>query len=535
MTDIPARLEGSVSIWSIAPGEDRSTAPRIFLLVVLPLIILLLRTPSFVPRVVDEDEAIYAVIANQILDGGAAYRDAAENKPPLTYYYYVAVFALFGKGNILAIHLCTVVWVWMTALVLAKWAAEAFDRRAGPLAAALYAVFTTTSYVKILAANSELLGALPLVLGMLFGLRALRRSKGLLFLLSGVFFGLAILFKQQLAFGPLAIAFPLLLSKQRPFSRRILLAGALGAGGLLPIAAVAGFFAWKHAFHDFVYWSFLRNFTYVAAGYATVDFWHRFAVRTGLFLGATAICWVWSYRTLRASREAEQRGRQVIAILLLWVAGALLATMVGGRLYGHYYLMLVPPAVLLASPAAARTWHEAGHGPNRVRATLAIMLLVALPATGFLAASMNAKRVMRYFGESVPDYSHIARFVAAQNPARAPIFVWGFAPTIYLLSGANPASRFSSADYLTGRITGSPASHDPHFDSSQWAVPGSWSMLLADFQKTPPSVIVDTASSNLHDYGKYPISQYPLLEQYVREHYMLAGVVDGVRVYRRGK
>lgn len=535
MTDIPARLEGSVSIWSIAPGEDRSTAPRIFLLVVLPLIILLLRTPSFVPRVVDEDEAIYAVIANQILDGGVAYRDAAENKPPLTYYYYVAVFALFEKGNILAIHLFTAFWVWMTALVLAQWAAEAFDRRAGPLAAALYAVFTTTSYIKILAANSELLGALPLALGMLFGLRALRRAKSRLFIFSGIFFGLALLFKQQLAFAPLAIALPLLFSDRRAFVSRLPSIALLAAGCLIPLGAAAAFFAWKGALWDFAYWSFLRNFTYVAAGYATVDFWQRFGVRTGLFIASTVICWIWGYRSLRNQDSAEPQRREVMFILVIWLAGSLLATMVGGRLYGHYYLMLVLPLVLLASPAATRTWHEMGHGPNRVRAALAIVLLVVLPAVGFLVASTNAKRVMRYFGESIPDYSHIARFVTTQNPAREPIFVWGFAPTIYLLSGANPATRFNTTDYLTGRITGSPASRDPQFDTHRWIVPGSWSMLMEDFRRTPPLVIVDTSPPNLHDYGKYTISRYAPLEQYVQDHYLLVGVADGVRVYRRVK
>ena len=47
---------------------------------------ILTRLPSLLhPRPID-DEAVYAVVANEIVDGGRAYIDAIERKPPLLFW-----------------------------------------------------------------------------------------------------------------------------------------------------------------------------------------------------------------------------------------------------------------------------------------------------------------------------------------------------------------------------------------------------------------------------------------------------------------
>ena len=50
------------------------------------------------------DEAVSAVAANAILDGGLPYLDAIGHRGPLTYYAYSLIFAIWGKNHMIAVH-----------------------------------------------------------------------------------------------------------------------------------------------------------------------------------------------------------------------------------------------------------------------------------------------------------------------------------------------------------------------------------------------------------------------------------------------
>jgi hypothetical protein len=80
---------------------------RRFCLAALGIIFLTIaiRLPSLVhPQPIDS-EAMYSVVANEIVDGGRPYVDAVERKPPLLFWTYAAVFKVAGKFNWKALHL----------------------------------------------------------------------------------------------------------------------------------------------------------------------------------------------------------------------------------------------------------------------------------------------------------------------------------------------------------------------------------------------------------------------------------------------
>jgi hypothetical protein len=63
------------------------------------LLTVAIRLPSLLhPRPIDS-EAMYSVVANEIVDGGQPYADAVERKPPLLFWTYAAVFKIAGKFN----------------------------------------------------------------------------------------------------------------------------------------------------------------------------------------------------------------------------------------------------------------------------------------------------------------------------------------------------------------------------------------------------------------------------------------------------
>ena len=69
-----------------------------------------IRLPSLLhPQPIDS-EAMYSVVANEIVDGGRPYIDAVERKPPLLFWTYAAIFKVAGEFNWKALHFVALVW-----------------------------------------------------------------------------------------------------------------------------------------------------------------------------------------------------------------------------------------------------------------------------------------------------------------------------------------------------------------------------------------------------------------------------------------
>jgi hypothetical protein len=102
------------------------------------------------------------------------------------------------------------------------------------------------------------------------------------------------------------------------------------------------------------------------------------------------------------------------------------------------------------------------------------------------------------------------------------LFVWGWAPGFYYeagLRGVRPASRFvvmaqsGLTRYVSGRQRRTPAAHgrDPG--------PGHWDLLMGDLERNQATYILDTAPAGIYRWDRYPVEDYPTLDQYLAEHY----------------
>jgi 4-amino-4-deoxy-L-arabinose transferase-like glycosyltransferase len=168
-------------------------------LVLIVLIILfgfILRIPYFLHVMQDIDEGCYAGIAAVLMDGGLPYLNAVENKPPAIFYIYKFTFSLFGKYNMLAVHMVTFVCTLCTAIVLSLLAKKIGGMKSALFALLFYLTFTAALYAKMIAANTEIFMALPYSLAVLLFWYAVTKEKGWLYFLSGLVCGLAPLVKQ---------------------------------------------------------------------------------------------------------------------------------------------------------------------------------------------------------------------------------------------------------------------------------------------------------------------------------------------------
>jgi len=483
------------------------------------LLSLLTRAAFVSIPILDLDEATHAVGSWELLRGGLLYRDFADNKPPLLYAYYALCQGLLGRG-LPAVRLATAA-VTLPLTALALCAFFDWDRR-GAAAGALYIVYGAAFYAHDMqSVNAEV----PMLLPGAWALVLLKREdhgRGAAFC-AGLLLGFAFLVKYQIAFW-LAAA-PLALAWLGRWRRAAATAAALAAGFVLPLlAAWACFEAWGGG-PELLDWTLRSNLVYLDNPIPLAEAARRAARSLLPFLAATLPLW-WAWRRSAALFGARFLARFVDA----WLLVSLPAAFLGLRFFPHYFIQLYPPLALGAAPWVSRALASppAPAGRRFLLVTVAIFL-------GFtIANSYLYREAVDVYEETSPRVAEAAAWLHADRCVPNPtLFVWGYAPGLYYLSGVAPASRFvvpqsSLAGYVAGNTasaTGTPASDRVRADH--------WNLLLGDLERRRATYVVDTAPSGLHHWDHFPLASFPPLARLVAEGYEPVATVKGIVIYRR--
>src|SRR5262249_24569234 len=110
---------------------------RRFCLAALGIILLTtaIRLPSLVHSRPIDSEAMYSVVADEIVSGARLYITAVEQKPPLLFWTYAAIFKIAGEFNWKALHFVALVWTLCALAGLYVAGSELFDCSTGLIAA----------------------------------------------------------------------------------------------------------------------------------------------------------------------------------------------------------------------------------------------------------------------------------------------------------------------------------------------------------------------------------------------------------------
>ena len=499
---------------------------------------LLTRWPGMVRSPLSDDEAIYAVIARELLRGATLYRDVTDHKPPALYLLYTAMEWLGGSWAFLVIHAATALVVWGTALSLAAIVGHlrpAANGRAAMWTALAYIAFTTTMMpFDGLAANAELWMLLPTVWAVLLMMG--QREKGGAeapdwhAAAAGVLAGIATLFKYQaivivsvLVLLRLIAFEPIHEPMKKPISDRVRVRMqwngilALCAGVLLPFAVW-----WAHAqlFGDATETAFwLRfNFGYTSAGVATPDVLTRTVMRVAFAIGPAAALYWWGARgTWRLLRQRDA----TTLVMAVWVLTSAGAVALGGRWFGHYFHQLTAPMAVLVGLAIA-------DGVS----TRWLSVTTAVPTIGFWMVAWNTPRVMRAIGDPVPSYTALIETLNGLAQRSATLCVWGNAPLLLEQAQRPLGCRFVSAHFLTGASPATAAQRNAAL-ADQQIVPGMWDRFVQDLDERRPTFIVDLSPGDIAHWGAFPVDRYPALASRLAKSYVPAASVDGAVIYRR--
>lgn len=486
----------------------RQTSHRVWGLAVAAIVIVA-HLPAFFHRLLDGDEAIYASIAALMNLGGKLYAEGGvDNKPPGIFWVYAATFHVAGTYQMTAIHLVGLVVMLATCSLLFIIGRSVYGVRAGLLAVLIYGILTAAGNPRLLASNTEIFMMLPLTASILLMLRRRWLWSGTLLVAAGAF--------RQVAAVDLLLV-PLAIVLMEPRDKRLRASGMVVAGLAGGLVLAAALLALTGSLVGFWDWTIGTLYGYAALNWTPALVLMRswdsvlpFAA-TALVVWVAGVVFAWRWKHVPATAQ----------LIVAWLVVSIPGSLAGGHLSWHYFIQVMAPLALLAAFAI----DNALDGPRRrLVAGLAIAGL-ALPMAGWGAFDLVSDPLTYDFQAPVPAHQAVAAYIRNHTRPDDRVFVWGDWPALYVESDRIMASRFPG--FLRGFARGS-ALPPNNWDTSA----AVWPALQADLTQHPPALIVDTsASANWSDFSMYPMSDYPVLAQFVATAYHLTTTVDGVAIY----
>jgi hypothetical protein len=506
------------------------------------VVVAFLHLPAFRYELISDDEAIYDAMAQVVSRGGVMYRDTVDHKPPGLVFAYASVRRAvehFGGSfsQVLGgVHLLGLVAAVVTCAGLYGVARHVLDKRLWALPPLLYALVSVSNQPPdSLAVNGELLMNAPTVLAVWCALAArVRRGPSAVALnvAAGALCGVAALFKYQAALVGMAFLFLLPSRSANEWLKALVVRGSsLALGLVLPLGLALLYFWEKGALSEAIAWGLEFNRHYLAEGPDAWTALTRFSLQFFGMVVPNLVVYgggLWGLASLVRGGPAGNDGVGGVTgarwMLVVWAAESLFCVSLGRRFFGHYFLQPELPLAILAAAPVASLW---------LRRPRLVIAGVGLPALVFFLVAVLPRYTRKYVYMHDPDYWAVGQAAAARTRPSESIWVWGNVPQIYYTAERMPGVRFTFCNYLTGLSPGTRSEYDPTVDPRRNAVPHAWDDVVSDLESRRPALVIDTAAAGMKSYGKFPIKDFPVLEDYLTAHYRPDGVVDGVVFYRR--
>lgn len=553
----PPKPEGA-SPWSFARVADRALVP--FAVVVVALSIGLVLTFDY-----GRDQAIYALVARELVNGKMPYRDAFDFKPPGIFLVYAIARALFG-GAQYGVRVLEALSMLGTAVGLVRLAkAHLGDAKIGFVAAAVASQvhaqmdFWHTGQPESFGGMLTIAGLVLTSVGLGYGgdgPREKQLSKWVTlaaFVGAGALFGLAGLMKPPLAGGGAIVGVAAALhvwtrrDREAPLKHALLAAarplGAVALGGILPIALVLLWFKSKGALAD------LHDVLFVFTPFYTKLSWEGRSFYPMAWFGITQ--WLVGYSSallagLVTTLIMRPRSSDLwllcttLALVGVHVAGVVMQ----GKFFPYHWGATFPLTALLGAVGITRLYQwAAARGPGALAPVVVGFGVAAMfhaPVPNLESFTERSKRRFALFVSGPMDtaardaLASVADVDAGENRAVAEyvkqntkptdaIFVWGFECVIYDLADRPIASRYIYD--VPQRAT--------------WSKDAMQKKLMPELEATKPAAIIvehrdvfpDVTGDNHDSAGS--LWSFAELRQLLADHYRRDATIGDFDVYFR--
>lgn len=382
-----------------------------------------LRFCTFFPSVINHDESTYLVLGNSLLQGYDYWVDYVDTKPPGIFLLVAGIQAIFGK-SIFLFRLVTAVWLGLTAFLLYRiqlhWG---YGTKAGLASGVIYLIITSLFTFYGISPNTELYFNLFTALALLI---ILEQKGGWQYFLAGLSLGFGFMIKYVVAFD--ALAFGLLITfsafrQKLSFGKYFLKSALLLAGFLLPITAMYLYFHQIGYFEEAWFYGFVVSGRYPK----TLTTWQYTKFVADFLLRYLPVTIFYIFGLTAKRFDGSHRN-----FVALWSICVLVAILLPGNTFGHYFIQLMLPFSLGAGwifsiPNVER--------PKWLRPVL--RPTVGYTILGLLLTTLLYFQTIDYIKK--PDYpKQAAHFLKERLQPDDQIYVGNAAHIIYLLTDRFP-------------------------------------------------------------------------------------------------
>jgi len=453
-------------------ASGRRTRLQWLALLVLLGLAVVVRIPSFWEPI-GSDQAISALIADNLREGRALYRDVWDHHTPLEFYIHALAQVFLGSST-RTVYLLDLLWTLVSGMAIYGLARRLYGHTTALLGTGLYLLFGNS-----VAFNQDTIGTwtmrfkpdglttLPFAAGIYALLRAAERDEprpALWWGLAGIALGLATALKPPAAIFLFAAWFVVLIVALRGSGRRLAKAAHYTlwlAGGavlaqltyLVPVVA-------QGTLREFWQAVVVYNLgPYAGLGLSS----SRFLIVSALIGKETLGLWLLALVALAHMLWRDRRWGNWLIVGWGGLAGAMLVLQ--DRYFSYQYMPLLPPLCLLAAYGSVQLWRLAGRWRAKPATWIGRALVVAvLVANVAQFASTNAETYGRFISVasgrmdgdtfyagfntyprhySFPADKAVADWVRQRTgPDDRVGTLGGYGATVVFLAGRAPASRY---------------------------------------------------------------------------------------------
>ena len=300
---------------------------------------------SFFPSVISHDEGTYFVIAREILQGKIYFADVVDTKP-IGIFLILGLFIRFISSSIFMIRLFTALVVGLTAFTIYKISLYEQGEQKPAIAAGVIFIFLLSVFSHFgVFINPELFYSLTTALAFYLFIR--RRNTGE-FLLLGFLMGIGFILKYVVLFDLAAwllFYFITTLLRKDPKETWSVFFRCVTAcfGFLIPFAAVVIYY-WQ-AGH-------LEEFWFYTFGVTSRIPVERTFLKTFIFIGDFHLRFLpvvfFFYYVLFKTKGDHSKPLITHGLIISWCLMVLLAVILPGKPFGHYFIQLMLPVSIVA-------------------------------------------------------------------------------------------------------------------------------------------------------------------------------------------
>ena len=404
----------------------------------------------------ERDEGEYAYAGQLILQGIPPYKLAYNMKFPGTYAAYALIMSIFGQ-TIHAIHLGLLLINVATIALIFLVGRRLINTMAGVTAAASYAVLSVSPSVLGLAAHATNFVVLPVLGGILLLLKEQRvtasepsQPKQLVRLFaSGLLFGIGALMKQPgllfIPFGAIYIVWNDL-NRRLSLNRMLLRILIFVTGAAVPLGVTSLILWYAGVFDKFWFWTINYAWQYgslVPLSQAPQIFFRSAneVVLTGwpvwILAGIGALTGLW-----------DQRTRASILFLIGFLFFSALAVCPGFYFRTHYFILVLPAVSLLAGAALSKLTEILEGRAILIRFVplfvfaVALSVPILLDKKIFFEVSPNQACGLIYPDNPFLESVRIGTYMREHTEPGDTIAVLGSEPEIYFYSHRHSATGY---------------------------------------------------------------------------------------------